>query len=53
MNTDTASYMFWGGRDAETGKALRIRWDVFREEDVPKVRPFLVLLLQAVGRIRS
>jgi hypothetical protein len=38
--TDTASYMFWGGKDKTTGKTLRIRWDVFHAEDVDKVRPF-------------
>ncbi|BGP36823.1 hypothetical protein JCM10449v2_000725 [Rhodotorula kratochvilovae] len=46
-NTDIASYMFWGGRDPVTGKALRIRWDVFREEDIPKLRDFCYDLLHS------
>ncbi|GAA6005588.1 hypothetical protein JCM10207_005260 [Rhodosporidiobolus poonsookiae] len=38
--TDVASYMYWGGRDKQTGKPLRIRWDVFRAEDTDKLRDF-------------
>ncbi|GAA5834560.1 hypothetical protein JCM9279_004352 [Rhodotorula babjevae] len=46
-NTDIASYMVWGGRDPKTHKALRVRWDVFREEDVGKLRDFCYDLLHS------
>ncbi|GAA5862860.1 hypothetical protein JCM8547_006572 [Rhodosporidiobolus lusitaniae] len=38
--TDVASFMFWGGKDRNTGKPLRIRWDVFKQEDTDKLREF-------------
>ncbi|GAA6035373.1 hypothetical protein JCM8097_008840 [Rhodosporidiobolus ruineniae] len=38
--TDIASYMWWGGKDAETKKPLRVRWDVFKAEDADKLREF-------------
>ena len=37
----------WGGRDPKTHKALRVRWDIFREEDVGKVRLPLSLFTAA------
>ncbi|KPV78548.1 uncharacterized protein RHOBADRAFT_51003 [Rhodotorula graminis WP1] len=46
-NTDIASYMVWGGRDPKTDKALRVRWDIFREEDVGKLRDFCFDLLHS------
>ncbi|GAA5897560.1 hypothetical protein JCM8208_003304 [Rhodotorula glutinis] len=46
-NTDIASYMMWGGRDPKTDKALRVRWDIFREEDVGKLRDFCYDLLHS------
>ncbi|GAA5892530.1 hypothetical protein JCM6882_005640 [Rhodosporidiobolus microsporus] len=38
--TDTAALMFWGGKDPNSGKPLRVRWDVFRTEDIDKLREY-------------
>lgn len=35
--TDIANLMYWGHHDEATGRELRIRWDVFKAEDVDKV----------------
>ncbi|GAA5983300.1 hypothetical protein JCM11641_002255 [Rhodosporidiobolus odoratus] len=42
---DIASYMWWGGRDKDTNKPLRIRWDVWKAEDADKLREFCFDLL--------
>ncbi|BGP29039.1 hypothetical protein JCM10296v2_000775 [Rhodotorula toruloides] len=39
-NLDEGHFMFWGGCDPESGKMLRIRYDVWRPEDVPKLRDY-------------
>ncbi|KAL7339552.1 Proteophosphoglycan ppg4 [Rhodotorula toruloides] len=39
-NVDEGHFMFWGGCDPESGKMLRIRYDVWRPEDVPKLRDY-------------
>lgn len=35
--TDIASLMYWGHHDEATGRELRIRWDVYRSEDIDGV----------------
>ncbi|GAA5866251.1 hypothetical protein JCM3774_004133 [Rhodotorula dairenensis] len=44
---DLLSHMVWGASDHRTGKLLRIRWDVFRQEDAPKLRDFCYEVLLA------
>ncbi|GAA5831517.1 hypothetical protein JCM11251_004050 [Rhodosporidiobolus azoricus] len=43
--TDTAAFIFWGGKDAKTDKPLRVRWDIFRTEDIDKLREYCWELL--------
>ncbi|BGP21835.1 proteophosphoglycan ppg4 [Rhodotorula toruloides] len=39
-SVDEGHFMFWGGCDPKSGKMLRIRYDVWRLEDVPKLRDY-------------
>ncbi|GAA5955218.1 hypothetical protein JCM3765_003248 [Sporobolomyces pararoseus] len=38
--TDIANLMYWGHHDEATGRELRIRWDVYKSEDVKGLRDY-------------